>query len=160
MYTNPGFDKIETENLSILSIKYGLILDTTIESITNQRLYQYIDEWMDVPYRYGGNDKTGIDCSFFTSLLYEYIYGISLPRTSKEQSLHLISVEEIELQEGDFVFFNTNGNQISHVGIYLGNKKFVHASTLKGVTIDSLDHSYYRKSFSYAGRLPKEVDKL
>jgi lipoprotein Spr len=147
---------IPTENLSILSIKYGLILDTTIESITHHRLYLFIDEWVGIPYKFGGQNKDGIDCSGFSGLLYEKIYNISLPRSSKEQSANLISVDEKELKEGDLLFFNTNGASISHVGIYLGNNKFVHASTIKGVTIDSLYLPYYRKYFTFAGRFPEE----
>jgi hypothetical protein len=154
--TSEQNSNIPTENLPILSIKYGLMLDTTIESITHHQLYLFIDEWIGTPYKFGGLDKSGIDCSGFSVLLYENIYNKSLPRSSKEQSVNLISVEEKELKEGDLVFFNTNGLSISHVGIYLGNNKFVHASTMKGVTIDSLNFPYYRKCFTYAGRFPQE----
>ncbi|MFN5334551.1 MAG: C40 family peptidase [Bacteroidota bacterium] len=143
-----------TDTYSTISIKYSLILDTTIESISNFSLYHFIDQWMGVPYQYGGNDKNGIDCSSFSGLLYQQIYGYTLPRSSLEQSAHLKVVNESELKEGDLMFFRTNRNQISHVGIYLGNRRFVHASTLKGVTIDSLDHSYYQKRFVSAGRIP------
>jgi cell wall-associated NlpC family hydrolase len=144
-----------TDKYSIISIKYSLILDTTIESISNLALYHFIDQWMGVPYQYGGNDKSGIDCSSFSGRLYQQIYGYTLPRSSLEQSAHLKELNESELEEGDLIFFKTNGKQISHVGIYLGNRKFVHASTLKGVTIDSLDHPYYQKRFVLAGRLPE-----
>jgi lipoprotein Spr len=144
---------IAIEDIPTLRIKYALLLDTTLESLNNDALYQMIDPWIGVPYRYGGKDSTGIDCSFFSGIIYQNMYGITLPRTSKEQSERVTVLETDEWKEGDLLFFKTGGKQISHVGIYLGNGKFVHASTIKGVTIDNLDFPYYKKRFVFGGRI-------
>ena len=142
-----------TESLSTLFIKYGIMLDTTIESIQNSPLYAFIDEWMGVAYRYGGKDKAGIDCSHFAAKLIENIYGLQLPPGSKSQYNLCDPLDIAELKEGDLLFFNTSGSGISHVAVYLGNKRFVHASTSKGVRIDHLEFPYFKRTFLFAGRV-------
>ncbi|MBU6158757.1 MAG: C40 family peptidase [Bacteroidetes bacterium] len=141
------------ESISVLLIKYGILLDTTVESIQNQPLYAFIDEWMGVTYRYGGKDKKGIDCSHFAAKLMESIYGWQLPPGSKSQYELCDPLDITELKEGDLLFFNTSGGGISHVAVYLGNKRFVHASTQKGVRIDHLEFPYYKRTFLFAGRV-------
>ena len=148
------------ENMSTLSLKYGILLDTTVESIWNQKLYQFIDEWMGVTYRYGGKDKNGIDCSNFAAKLVENIYGLQLPPGSKSQYDLCDPLEVSEIKEGDLLFFNTFGGGISHVAVYLGNRFFVHASTRKGVRIDHLEFPYYKKTFLFAGRISPEKTGL
>lgn len=147
----PPSDPIES--LSPLLIKYGILLDTSVESIQNQPLYTFIDEWMGVTYRYGGNDKEGIDCSHFAAKLMESIYGWKMPPGSKSQYDLCDPLDIAALKEGDLLFFNTSGKGISHVAVYLGNKRFVHASTQKGVRIDYLEFPYYKKTFLFAGRV-------
>ena len=144
------------ESASPLLIKYALLLDTTIESVSNTALYSLIDEWIGVPYKYGGADKSGIDCSSFVTFLYQKIYNIQLPRTSRDQSNLIDPRLEEDLKEGDLVFFRTNGKGISHVGVFVGNRRFIHASTIKGVTIDSLDYPYYLKRFVFGGKIRED----
>jgi lipoprotein Spr len=140
-----------TESIAPILLKYAIILDTTIESISNIALYEFIDDWMGVSYKYGGSDKSGIDCSSFAGLLYQQIFNLQLPRTSVEQSSLITPSDRENLKEGDLVFFSLGKKRIGHVGVYLGGRKFVHASTKKGVTIDNLDYEYYLKRYVSGG---------
>ncbi|MDH4070478.1 MAG: C40 family peptidase [Ignavibacteria bacterium] len=109
--------------------------------------------YLGVPYRYGGGSKRGIDCSGFTLNVYRNSLGIALPRTAREQFQAGSTIPGDGLQFGDLVFFNTTGNGISHVGIYLEDDLFAHASVTYGVTISSLESSYYRKRYIGARRV-------
>ena len=108
--------------------------------------------FLGAPYRFGGSTLKGIDCSAYVRKMYEF-FDITLPRTAREQSIVGVSVEREELEEGDLVFFRTH-RPIGHVGIYIGNNKFVHASyKSKVVRIDSLDMPYFQKRFRRAVRV-------
>ncbi len=148
------------ESASALQLKYSILLDTEVESVQNDALFQKIEEWWGTRYVYGGTTKKGIDCSAFMQVLYSSVLGIALPRTSKEQySLTRPVADNEELKEGDLVFFNTRGG-VSHVGMYLQNNKFVHASTSGGVMISDLDEVYWSKRFIGIGRYEKPADSL
>lgn len=123
------------------------------KEIKNSKLYSFINDWYGVPYKYGGCAKSGVDCSCFTNNLYQAVYGRKTQRTAGDiyKECEKLTIEKIK--QGDLIFFKTNGNSISHVGIYLKNNKFVHASTSKGVMINDLDETYYKKYFYSAGRL-------
>ena len=148
---------LNTESYQPLQFKYGQILNVDIEAIENISLYQFIEEWLDTKYRMGGNSKSGTDCSGFAGVLYDANYHQSLPRTAREQHHICEKVEMDQIKEGDLVFFNTRGG-VSHVGVYLHNRYFVHASTREGVIISSLDEPYYKKSFISAGRIISKTD--
>ena len=108
--------------------------------------------FLGAPYRLGGSTVRGIDCSAYVRKMYEF-FDITLPRTAREQSTVGVSVEREELEEGDLVFFRTR-RPIGHVGIYIGNNEFVHASrSSKAVRIDSLDRPYFQKRFRCAVRV-------
>ncbi|MDD3248768.1 MAG: NlpC/P60 family protein [Smithellaceae bacterium] len=108
--------------------------------------------FLGAPYRLGGATVRGIDCSAFVRKMYEF-FDITLPRTAREQSTVGMQVGRDELVEGDLVFFRTK-KPIGHVGIYIGNNEFVHASyKAKAVRIDSLDRPYFQKRFQRATRL-------
>ncbi len=108
--------------------------------------------FLDAPYRFGGSSVRGIDCSGFVKKIYS-LFGVDLPRTAAEQSHVGIEVAKSSLTEGDLIFF-VKKNRIGHVGIYIGNNKFVHAaSSNKGVRVDSLDSSYYKNHYERAVRL-------
>ncbi len=136
-----------------LQNKYATVLAVNPESITNVKLYQFIDEWIGVPYKYGGKTKDGIDCSDFTSVLCKTVYNktVEVPATKIYSACKPIPKDEI--QEGDLVFFKIESEKISHVGVYLQNNKFIHASTKKGVIINDLNEAYYKKYFYKAARI-------
>jgi lipoprotein Spr len=142
---------------SALQLKYAQYLHITPEKITNVSLYTFIDEWMHTPYKWGGADKRGIDCSAFMQELLKRVYGITIPRTSVDQFFHNYidrfgSTEY--LAEGDLVFFRTmKGKLISHVGMYLNNRMFINASSSKGVSLGNLDDPYWKSKYVAAGRL-------
>jgi cell wall-associated NlpC family hydrolase len=109
--------------------------------------------FMGAPYRFGGSSVRGLDCSAFVKKIYGF-FDVSLPRTAREQAHVGKRVSRDELKEGDLVFFNTR-RAFGHVGIYIGNNEFVHASSggEKMVKIDTLDKPYYNKRFIKAVRI-------
>lgn len=121
------------------------------DSIRNGRLYAFIDQWLGVPYKFGGQDKNGVDCSGLAQLLEQEVYNISIPRVTSQQVTTIKRKYEDELQEGDLVFFDFDGKQFSHVGIYLQNGYVVHASSSKGVMIVRLHDPSLYKYFSRGG---------
>jgi lipoprotein Spr len=132
--------------------RYAVLLNIEVEKLTNKKLIEYVHQWWAVPYRIGGNSKEGIDCSAFVQGLTNEAFGISLPRTSREQADFCKEISKQDLKEGDLVFF-ASGRSISHVGMYISNNKFVHASTSMGVVISDLDEAYWSRRFVRAGRL-------
>jgi len=152
-----SFNKSFTIDRAIpVQFRYSILMNTEVESITNTSLYSFIDNWWGTPYRIGGMTQRGVDCSAFTQNLGAAIFDIALPRTAKEQydACHRIHINEAK--EGDLIFFNTKKG-ISHVGVYLQNNKFVHASTSGGVMISDLAEAYWSKRFICAGRPDKSL---
>lgn len=140
---------------SQLKTKYAALLTIDESRIENIALYALIDEWYGTAYKYGGCDKNGIDCSNFVGIVYQQIYATSLKGSSASIFNQCKVITKKELKEGDLLFFKIEGNRISHVGMYLQNNKFVHATTKKGVMINDLDEAYYATYFYKAGRLEK-----
>lgn len=107
-----------------------------------------IIKFLDTPYLYGGESTDGIDCSAFTQQVYNNAVKLKLPRTASEQFNVGSSITKNELKFGDLVFFNTRSSSYpGHVGIFVGENLFAHASIFKGVTISSLNNSYYQERF-------------
>ena len=119
--------------------------------LKSKTLYRFITDWTGVKYRLGGLDKRGIDCSGFALLLNKEIYGLDLPRRSKDQATVIREKETSQLKEGDLVFFSFGGNEIDHVGVYLNHGFFVHASTTRGVIVDDLSLPAYQRVLIKAG---------
>lgn len=150
---NPHIDPSVTNTVSE---KYAGLLGVLSGQITNFNLYKFIDEWYGVNYRIGGNSKAGIDCSAFVQRLYSEVFGIDIFRTAFEQFTNCIRLHNInEAVEGDLVFFHIHGKRISHVGIYLINDFFVHASRSQGIVISNLNDDYWHKYYACVGRLPR-----
>jgi len=145
----PGYDSVQLKYANYLKVQPG--------EIRNTALYHFIERWMNTPYKWGGMDERGIDCSAFLQRLLADVYLIQIPRTSIEQFF----AEKVEkfssskfLSEGDLVFFRTiEGKYVSHVGLYLRNDMFVNSSSSKGVSIASLKDPYWKKRYVAAGRL-------
>ncbi|MBX3007547.1 MAG: C40 family peptidase [Melioribacteraceae bacterium] len=113
-----------------------------------------IIRYIDTPYKYGGNSEDGIDCSGFTKNVFSSAVNIELPRSAREQYQVGDKVEQEDLEFGDLVFFNTTKRSFpGHVGLYIGDNQFIHASRKLGVTISSFDEAYYSKRFVGARRI-------
>lgn len=154
-----AYDKMPANLSSIekanwLQLKYSLKIDIAVEEVKNIPLLEKIDEWWGTPYVLGGSSKKGVDCSYFTLDIMNAIYQTSLKRTAAEQYEQSMKIDWSELREGDLLFFKTErGRSISHVGIYLANNKFAHASTSQGVTISDLTESYWQRRLYSLGRV-------
>ncbi|GAB4376567.1 MAG: NlpC/P60 family protein [Salibacteraceae bacterium] len=122
--------------------------------LQNPELYSFIRQWEGTPYKYGGTDRRGTDCSGFIGTLYREVYNLEVPRTTSQLAQFVRPVSIDNLSEGDMVFFDLSGKKHSHVGVYLVNDYFVHASSSRGVIISSLKSPYYRDAITLAGRPP------
>ncbi|HEX4849220.1 MAG TPA: NlpC/P60 family protein [Puia sp.] len=145
------------ENYSELQFKYAILTNSTVEQMQNGKLLEFMDEWYGTPYQYGGTTRDGIDCSAFASTLMSVVYGVSnLPRIARDQYNQCSHVQKSDLKEGDLVFFHTTGRSksVTHVGVYLCNGRFVHAS-VSGVLISDMEDPYYSKHYIGAGRVQK-----
>lgn len=109
-------------------------------------------KYIGVPYQWGGSTPSGFDCSGFVQYVFK-AHGISLPRVSRDQYAAGYAVSKSNLKPGDLVFFNTSGSGVSHLGIYMGNDQFIHASTSKGVIIAQLSSSYWTSRYVGARRV-------
>lgn len=145
--------KAELEKANWLQIKYAIVMDMPAEELTNIPLLEIMDKWWGTRYCIGGSTMNCIDCSAFTQVIMREVYNTILPRTAQEQFNLMQPIAIDELQEGDLVFFNTGGRGISHVGIYIQNNKFLHASTSQGVTITDLNDKYWNPKFRGGGRM-------
>ena len=147
----------DVEKANWLQLKYSIQMDIAVEEMNNIPVLQKIDEWWGTPYQYGGSSKRGVDCSYFTLDVMNAIYNINLKRTAAEQYDQSEKIDWSDLKEGDLIFFKTDGSRsITHVGIYMTNNKFVHASTSQGVTISDLSQPYWQKRLYSLGRVPKQ----
>ena len=146
----------DVEKSNWLQLKYSIQMDIAVEEINNIPLLQKIDEWWGTPYVLGGSSKRGVDCSYFTLDVMNAIYNTNLKRTAAEQYTQSEKIDWSDLKEGDLIFFKTDASRsISHVGIYMTNNKFAHASTSQGVTISDLSESYWQKRLYSLGRVIK-----
>ena len=119
----------------------------------NEALYAAVNSWLGVPYRYGGNDRSGIDCSAFVGTIVRQVYGKNLHRTANDMLQDVRLIQKNQLHEGDLLFFTNSKGKVSHVGIYLKDNLFAHSSTSAGVCVSSLDNSYWSKHFYRGGRV-------
>ena len=124
----------------------------TTEAATLSDIKETASQYIGTPYKYGGTTLNGIDCSAYTSLVFSK-FGIDLERTSRAQYTQGTAVSKSNLQTGDLVFFNTSGSGISHVGIFIGDGKFISATTSRGVAIDSINGGYWGPKYVGAKRV-------
>jgi lipoprotein Spr len=123
----------------------------TNEKITEDLVLKHYAQWEGVKYKFGGTGKAGIDCSAFIQKIYRN-FDFHLPRTTKEQIKLGKDVRKHELELGDLVFFKTSKTS-RHVGIYIGNQKFIHASSTFGVTTSNLNNSFWSKTYEKSKRI-------
>jgi lipoprotein Spr len=116
------------------------------------RIMDQYASWKGVRYRLGGSSRAGIDCSAFVQRTFQEQFGLTLPRSTSEQQETGKSVSRSKLRTGDLVLFRA-GSTGRHVGIYIGNNQFVHASTSSGVVISSMDEPYWKKRYNEARRV-------
>jgi len=147
----PAQDKSDDQE-SLAKDYLSQIMHVAVSATSNMKLFDFVYEWIGTPYRFGGGTKKGIDCSGFTKQLYSQVFNVDIKRNSRDIFSMVSPVKKDELKEGDLVFFKIHSRSISHVGIYLGNNRFAHASS-KGVAVSSLDDDYYARYFYKGGRV-------
>lgn len=145
--------KLEMENRDSVYTPLGI----NEEKKDYFELYKEASRWLNTKYRNRGTDYNGVDCSGMVFSIYHKVYGKILERSAVNiYKSNCKQVKKSDLKEGDLVFFNTSGKRlagINHVGIYLKNSKFIHASTSRGVMISSLNEKYIEKSWVCGGRI-------
>lgn len=146
----------------IVEAKIGIEIpkDTTNQKLAS--LYNEAMDWLKTPYRRGGMSSRGMDCSGLTGTIYKNVFGITLQRSSNDISkIDVKDLTKNELKPGDLVFFSTSrgGKRVNHVGVFLGNRHFIHASCSNGVIISSLDEAYYQRTWVKGGRVKSATDK-
>lgn len=132
------------------------ILLGTVEEIDNIIVQNYLMDafhnWEGVKYKWGGDSKSGIDCSALTRRIYRQVFSFELPRVSTSQITRGRKVERKDLKPGDILYFRPE-NRTNHTAVYVGNSLFINASTSKGVVLSSLDNSYWNKYFKFGVRV-------
>lgn len=133
----------------------SILLGVDIGLEDNHQLYQESADWIGVPYRGGSDSKRGTDCSGLTYQIFRKVYRTQIPRNTEDLKDKCSKVAKRNLREGDLVFFGSrnSGKKVAHVGIYLKNGKFIHASTSKGVIVSNLNEDYYTKYWISGGRI-------
>ncbi len=146
----------DDRRVDIPSAKDRILKSTPLQSserVERDKVLLEVLSLIGTPYSYGGNDSNGIDCSSFSCQIFEKSFGVKLPRSTDEQYRVGSAVHKNDLAFGDLVFFNTTGRNPSHVGVYLGDDLFAHASRSFGVTISSMQSTYYKKRYVGARRV-------
>lgn len=135
--------------------KASIRLGVDIGMQDNHKLYISAAEWIGVPYRAGGDNKRGTDCSGLVAQLYKKVYRTRLSRSTNGQLKESNKISRRNLREGDLVFFTSRNSRkkVAHVGIYLKDGKFIHASTGRGVIVSSLKEKYYTQHWLCGGRI-------
>jgi lipoprotein Spr len=134
---------------SVLSLRLG----QPVPKGANPQLVSSAADWLGTPYRYGGSDTRGIDCSGLINSIFPKVYGTTVPRSTVELFAAATPVSMSDIKEGDLLFFTIDTQKPGHAGIYLWHNRFLHASTSKGVVISSLSEPYWQKYFTGGGRI-------
>jgi len=149
---NTSADQNSDDQESLAKDYLSQIMGVALSATSNMKLFHFVYDWIGTPYRFGGSSRKGIDCSAFTKELYSQVFNMDIERNSRDIFSMVNPVSKDDLKEGDLVFFKIHSRRISHVGIYLGNNRFAHASS-RGVAISSLDDPYYKRYFYRGGRM-------
>jgi lipoprotein Spr len=152
-----SFAQVEEEHVTVVERNergyYSQIFGYTVKEVFNPPLFNLIENWLNTPYRYSGKTEEGIDCSGFVNMALRTLTGETIGCSSGDMYNRCKHIGKEKLRPGDLVFFKTRGKRVSHVGIYLGEDHFVHASTTNGVIISNLNEKYYARHFAKGGRV-------
>ena len=146
---------VKPKKTHALTESSALTLGVTNHNSADALLYDELAGWLGVPYKYGGNEKSGVDCSGFAVAVYKKVYGITLERQAERIYQQCQKRSKEEAMPGDLVFFKINSDKVSHVGIVIQENRFIHASSSKGVTLSNLNEAYYTKHYFSCGSLKK-----
>ncbi len=122
-------------------------------TVNQDKMGKVIAKYLYTPYKLGGTGKLGIDCSGLVYVVYRDYNATRLPANTDDLFRRLRRIDYKDIAYGDLVFFSFDGSDVSHVGIYVGNDKFVHASKSRGVVITKINDEYYRKAYRGARRV-------
>jgi lipoprotein Spr len=142
-----GKDKSSSPDRVKTAQKLGVLLPDTYD----KKLANSLADWIGTSYRYGGDSKAGTDCSGMVMAVYAEVYQLKLEHNAERQKVLSRKIREGDQKQGDLVFFSISSKKTDHVGIYLWDGYFVHASSKKGVIVSRLSEPYYRKTFTGAG---------
>jgi hypothetical protein len=139
---------------SAFLMTYSNLLGIPLDTTCNPAMIMAVSDWLGTPYRHAGYSRSGVDCSGFVSHIYSDVYGIELTHSSSAMIYQMKErVKKSDLKQGDILFFKIHGKRISHVALYIGNQKFIHASPERGIVVDDLRQPYYQRSYYTAGRV-------
>jgi len=133
--------------------KYEKAMGIDLPNTINPDFIKFVSDWIGAPYKYGGNTPLGTDCSGFVNATYQTVFKKSIARSSAQLYADARRIKENEAQEGDLIFFTIQGEKVSHVGMHITGNYFIHASTKKGVVINSNEEPYYKQHFKGYGRI-------
>lgn len=151
--TNPEVQTEVSDPDNLASQFFSQVMGVAISATSNTKMYQFIYDWLGTPYRLGGSTEKGIDCSGFAYKLYDKTFNTIIGSNSRNIFSMVNPINKVDLKQGDLVFFKIHSSSISHVGVYIGDNKFAHASSSKGVMISNLDEPYWQRYFYKGGRI-------
>lgn len=151
--------KVINEKLNALINTQSLAYDAIQNAILVAKLTSAYQEWAGTKYLWGGDSKKGIDCSAFVRRIFRKVFNYEMPRVTTSQIQQGKRITKEELKTGDIIFFRPE-NRTNHTAIYLGDSLFIHSSSSKGVSIASINNSYWKKYFKFGVRVDGIVTKI
>lgn len=136
------------------SEEYSKKLNVQLTGKEDKKMVKALSGWLGTPYKYGGASKSGTDCSGFVMNIYQEVYNKKLSRSANDiYEKDVKVIKKSDLRMGDLIFFKIETKKPGHVGIYIKDGKFIHASSKRGVTVNSLEEAYYKKYYFASGRV-------
>ena len=153
-------EKVITKKVTQLKDDQQVILmsgtfDQLNDIIVENELLKSFENWRGTRYSWGGDSKSGIDCSALTRRVYREVFEFELPRVSVDQAQRGVHISKSELRPGDILFFRPE-NRVNHTAVYVGNSLFINASSSQGVVLSSLENKYWGKYFKYGVRIAEK----